>query len=65
MASARHCACLWALGGAARDVREAWGGSSSEAAVRPLGAGVKGCGCDVMGRVAVVDGRNDGFTSDV
>lgn len=38
---------------------------SREAVVWPLGTGVKGCGCDVMGRVAVVDGRNDGFTSDV
>ena len=38
---------------------------SREAVVWPLGSGVEGFFFDVMGRVAVVDGRNDGFTSDV
>jgi len=54
VASARHCACLWALGGAARDVREAWVDLHPESAAWPLSA-VFGlwCGYGVMGRVAL------------
>lgn len=45
--------CLWALGGDSRCATGDLSRPTSEAVGWPLGAGVKGCDCDVMIRVAV------------